>query len=902
MFKRILALLLALSICIIPVYADEVEEAVTITEDAVVSAERTAAAETEDYASYAGLLSAIAPEVTEGLAEGDVTRGEFVTRLMKLLKVEPISPITHWFADVDSSSANSPYIHTAAEIGWVSKAYTFEPDAIVQLDQAYKMIVSALGYNVAAEANGGWPAGYTKMAKDMNISDGITTSGNVDDANMIILFGNILQVSYTEDKIATYNDDLAQNYLNVVHKVYETKGILNATRYNSLTYGTEVKPYGYMEVNGDIFGYDVEKEGDPIYGLLGYDVEVYYTNTEAGKNVVFTWATKANKVTRFEHSDYVGITGDELRYENENGDIKNYTLDGGCVIVYNGRILEEFMASKFDMPGYSLLLDNDGDRDIDVIHMTGYTYMQSALVDDFNGSIGDVKSSQYSLDLYNNILNSSYWLRNADGDAIALSKIPSGSVLQVAKSDDGMIVDIEILPVKSGAVEQKTSDGTYIIDGNEYKMSAYFEEFYGNIIAPGAEFTFAVGYDNMLASVTETKDTGYNYAFVLDYNVEQLFEKTLKLKVVDMSGNVVTYTTVQDKLMLDGVKNATADQVIAKLIDPATGAVKNQIIKVALNDKGEVAKIDTPVDFNNATYQRQIENGDDCLVYFPRLNKSYSYRGETNTFACVGGGTISGTGTKLLFTPPMNALTDDSKDYRCVAMNKNEFTNGMGVSSPLVYDLDVDTAAAGVAVLPNHKKKLDSATVYFIDKVYDTVDTDGETVVTGISAWKDGTWSNFKIDEDVTYSRDGSPKIQAGDLVKLRIDGSRVTELTVEFNSTTMSYNSTVASSNIEQASSETNYTIGVPYSYGNGMIRIITPNLKQGGEWKCDLDNLRGVHKYQEKYLKFNYKTKQSRPATMNEIKTIKNFGVDEADFIIVKQLYERTQMVILIEDYDNK
>ena len=117
-----------------------------------------------------------------------------------------------------------------------------------------------------------------------------------------------------------------------------------------------------------------------------------------------------------------------------------------------------------------------------------------------------------------------------------------------------------------------------------------------------------------------------------------------------------------------------------------------------------------------------------------------------------------------------------------------------------------------------------------------------------------------------------------------------------------MSYNSTVASNNIEQQSSETNYTIGVPYSYGNGMIRIITPNLKQGGEWKCDLDSLRGVYKYQEKYLKFNYKTKQSRPATMNEIKTIKNFGVDEADFIIVMQLYERTQMVILIEDYDNK
>ncbi len=899
MFKRILTLLLALSICIIPVYA---EEAATPVAEEVLSAERIAATETEEYALYAGLISAIAPEVTEGLAEGYVTRGEFVTRLMKLLRVEPISPITHWFADVDASGANSPYIHTAAELGWVSKAYTFEPDAIVQLDQAYKMIVSALGYNVAAKANGGWPAGYIKMAKDMEVSDGITTNGNVDDANMIILFGNVLDVSYTEDKIVTYNKDLADNYLSAIYDTYKVEGILNATRYNSLTYGTDVRTDCYMEINGDKFTYDEGKEGDPNYELLGYEVEAYYMPTESGNNVVFTRATKTNKVTRIEHSDYIDVSGTELRYENENGDIKNYNLDGGCVIVYNGRLLEEFDALKFNLPGFSFLLDNDGDRDIDVIHMTGYTYMQVASVDNYSGAIGDIKSAEYSLDLHKNLDLDTLWIRNADGKSITLSNVAAKSVLQVVKSEDGLLVDIEILSAKEGVVEQKTSDGTYIIDGIEYEISDYFEEFYGNIIAPGTKFTYATGYNNILASVTETKQIGYNYAFVLDYSVERLFDKMLKIKVVDMSGNVVVYPTVQEKLMLDGVRNSTADKVIEKLVDPLTGAVKNQVIKVALNDKGEIAKIDTPDVFNNDTYEQQIENSDDCLVYFPNLKKTFKYRGETNTFACDGGGTINGLGTKLLFAPPMNALTDDSNDYRCVTMEKNQFTNGQNVDVGMVYDLDVDTASAGLIILQDFKKTLDSTTVYFIDKVYETVDTDGETIVTGISAWKDGTWSNFVIEEDVTFVRDVNPKLQAGDLVKLRLDGKRVTELTVEFNSTTMTYNSTVDSNNIEKASNETNYTVGVPYTYGDGMIRVITSNLKQGGEWKCDLDIMRGVYKYQEKYLKFNYKTKQSRPATMDDIKTIKNFGVEEADFIVVKQLYERTQMVILIEDYDTK
>lgn len=893
MLKRIISLLLALSICIIPVFAEE-----EAAPEVVLSAEREAAAATGDYTTAYGLISAIAPEVTADLVAGDVTRGDFVTRLMKLLKVEPISPITHYFADVDVMSANSPYIHTAAELGWVSKAYTFEPDAIVQLSQAYKMIVAALGYETAAAANGGWPAGYTKMANTMEVSKGITTSGNVDDANMLLLFANVLEVSYTEDKIVAYNGDLADTYLSTIYDVYEAEGLINATRYNSLSYGTAVRADGYMEINGDVYTYDVADEAtNPIYNLLGYDVKAYYKKNDANNEIVYVEPTKFNKTNRLEHKDYVGISGNELMYETEDGDIKDYSLDSGYQMVVNGRLTEEPVQTYYAKPGFSSLLDNDGDGDVDIIHTTAYDYMEAAYVDTYNGSIGDVKSAEHAIDLYDNLNLNTLWVRNVDGAAIEFSKVTSNSVLQVAKSEDGKLVSIDVLPTRNGVVEQKTTDGTYIIDGNEYKMSDYFEAYYGAIIAPGAQFTYAVGYGNILAAVTETQQTGYNYALVLDYSVDQLFDKVLKLKVVDTTGNVVVYTT-GEKIMLDGIKNSTVNQCINKLLDPETGAVKNQIIKIALNENGELAKIDTPVDYNDDTYKQQVENSDDCLVYFPNNSKTMNYRAATNTFAVTGGGGVNGTGTKLLFTPALNSLTDESDDYRCEQMASALFTDGSGHSLK-VYDYNIDTATAGIIVLPGSKTTLGYGEVYFIDEVYETTDAEGN-IVTGVSAWKDGVWSNLLLDEDVTYVRDGSPMIQAGDMVRMRVDGKTVTELLVDFNSTTMTYNSTLATGNIEAGSPSLNYTVGVPYTGGDSMVRIITPGMKQDGQWKADLDTLRSIHVYTAKVLKYNYKTKQSRTATINELKTIKNYGIEAADFIIVKQRYERSEMIVLIEDYD--
>ncbi len=891
MLKKIVALLLALSICIIPVYAEE-----TAAQGVVLSAEREAAVAMDDYLSAYGLITAIAPEVTVGLSTGNVTRGEFVTRLMKLLKVEPISPITHYFADVDTSSTNSPYIHTAAMLGWVSMVENFEPDVTVQLDQAYKIIVSALGYTVAAQTSGGWAAGYIKMANTMELSSGLTTSTNVDDVNMIMLFANILEVGYTEDKIVTYNKNLPENYMNVIYDTYKAEGVINKTRYNSLEYGTEISADNTLEISGVAYTYDASAENTPVYNLLGYNVKAYYMVDGDYKNIVYLdFASRQNVVNVLKHNNYIDLLNDVINYDTDSGDIKEYRLDSGCIMVVNGRTLEEVDKSYFGMPGYSNLLDNDGDRDIDIIQLTGYTYLTVSNVDAYDSTIGDTKSSENSLKLENNVKYKTLWVKDAEGKNGTLSSISVGDVLQVARSVDGALVSLEILPELSGVVEEYTSDGSYVINGSEYKTSQYFDAYFSNLIYPGADLTFAIGYDNTLAAVTNIADAGFQYAYLLDLKPERFFTRTLKLKVVNSSANVVVYTT-GEKIMLDGNKNATIDDCITKLRNNVLGQDINQVIKIAFDEDGKVAKIDTAEVFNQKTYGAQKENPDDSLIYFPNINVG-RYRAAENMI----NGYINGNGTKMFIRPTV--VSDDSKDYRFEIMNSTHFSDNKEIKFK-TYDFNEDTAVAGLIVIEDDLdesfKDIKSwEHSYFIDRVYETVDEDGKVVI-GLSAYKEGTWYNFTLDpSEVTYTREVSPTIKAGDFARLMVKGNEVKKVDIDFNYDTMSYSASLETANIEAASALLNYTIGVPYTAGGGVMRIITPSMKTDGEWECDIDKLRTISSATTYVLKYNCKTGKCRAATIDDMKTIKNYGIEDADFIAVLQRYGGTKTVVLFEDW---
>ena len=69
---------------------------------------------------------------------------------------------------------------------------TFEPDGNVTYEQAVKMIISAIGYNLMAEANGGWPGGYLKTAHKY----GVSTDVKVEKTDSAATRGTVAQLMY----------------------------------------------------------------------------------------------------------------------------------------------------------------------------------------------------------------------------------------------------------------------------------------------------------------------------------------------------------------------------------------------------------------------------------------------------------------------------------------------------------------------------------------------------------------------------------------------------------------------------------------------------------------------------------------------------------------------------------
>lgn len=137
--------------------------------------------ETASYAQAVQELSALG--VISGFDDGTFKPDELVTRaqISKMIvdalaegKQAEASSNSSKFADVSDHWATG-YINQGVTDGWIA-GYSdteFGPDDNVTYVQAQKMLVAAVGYDIYATAQGGWPAGYKLYASSLDITSGV---------------------------------------------------------------------------------------------------------------------------------------------------------------------------------------------------------------------------------------------------------------------------------------------------------------------------------------------------------------------------------------------------------------------------------------------------------------------------------------------------------------------------------------------------------------------------------------------------------------------------------------------------------------------------------------------------------------------------------------------------------
>lgn len=105
----------------------------------------------------------------------NITRAEFAKIICTAGIYDKATEYANDFDDVSDSDWATEYIYTAKNIGIINgiSESLFDPEANITYEQAIKMVVAALGYNDEAAAKGGFPTGYTAVANELGILDGI---------------------------------------------------------------------------------------------------------------------------------------------------------------------------------------------------------------------------------------------------------------------------------------------------------------------------------------------------------------------------------------------------------------------------------------------------------------------------------------------------------------------------------------------------------------------------------------------------------------------------------------------------------------------------------------------------------------------------------------------------------
>lgn len=676
-----------------------------------------------------------------GLVEGRVqdmfaphvnmTRAEMATVLMRFMDLESSVGLGAVFTDVDASHWAVGNVEAAYGMGIVNGMGdgTFAPDSEVTYAQAVKMFVCALGYQVHAEAQGGYPSGYMAKAAQMGMLKGVSASSAdaaLTRSDMAILMYNMLelplleQTSFGAGASGGYAEAEDKTLMSEYRGIYVTEGVVNATYYTSLKTPERKVNKGEVAIGTKVFAEDASYASE----LLGCKVKAYYHTPDDSEVPVILYAevpTATSGLTlNAAYIEEEGTTKTEIEYKDENGKEKSFAIDAGATLVYNGAVKEEWTAAdlKPEM-GVVTAIDNKGADDIIIVDSYVNYVVNAKNVNEKTVYFKEAVDGVGSLVLDRNNTSAKLLVKDSTGAEIGVDAMAEWDILSVAKSLDGSVIKV----VKhTEAVEGKViecDDEAIVIGEAAYKVDENLPN--GSLKAPALDMTatFCLDFMGNIAAVNTKTGSVYKYGYLVGAANTKGIDQKGQLKVFTEDGEMVLFDTA-DKVIINGdsvkseeVADAIPERVLYEKVTPASekpgdvvvhykksGSTLRQLIKYRANEENtKILEIITAVD---ETADPAASAGNDGLnlvlsldknrykttpYYTPRgdlygrgVKKAEGYGFSGNAISSVGGFFGVKASTKIFVIPHEDA--DDSKYEMMAGLVHNE---GYGCSE--MYDL-----------------------------------------------------------------------------------------------------------------------------------------------------------------------------------------------------------------------
>ena len=718
--------------------------------------------------------SALSQGVTRGMA------AHYISNLMKL----PASAVTGKFADVTADTPYGAQIEALSGVGVINGtgAGLFEPDRPMLLQEFIKMLVSAAGYGVPSEAQGGYPAGYIGYASRLDLLDGVesqNTAGEFSVGTLAMMLYNSLDVEimtvdgYTNSDSVSLTTQKGATVLTTFLKCYFAEGQVKSTPKASLT-SAETQGEGRA-----LIGDSVYRTGDiEVDDLLGYTANVYYREESGNKTLVHIGASDDNKVTVINGEDVESFSGLTLSYYDENLDLEEIRFSSLTDVVFNYRPVAPVTQADLKVDnGTVTVIDCDGNGSADAAIVKSWRTVYARRIDYYNKIIHDEYDGSSPLNLRGG--DKSVMIYDRKGNAATIDALESDSLLVCIVSRDGKYVEItEVVDEIIGKVESfevENGETRVIIGGKTYGVCKELED-HGLSFGTGDKIICYLDLAGNIGMVRDDMVTREKWGYLKDARKTSGLDAYISVRILPEGGTgFVAYDCASKVKVNDSYKN-TADAQYTELTK-----YSESIVRYALNADGELALVKTVGSgFAEAfNWETNAANGGD--------SRGLWYDSSIDIF----GGKIGVNSETSAFLVPDNGAAEK---YVCSTVGKS--CTHYAWYKLNAYKLSEDQLTADVITFEIASTKGSavgsSSPVMMVDGIRAEKDESGE-IIYKIAGYVNGNATELAIDDyamindvpaaswvyDSTSQKNvlkttGSYTIKKGDLIQYQLDANNM--------------------------------------------------------------------------------------------------------------------------------
>jgi len=434
---------------------------------------------------------------------------------------------TDVFYDVPASHWAASSINLMKELGVVSGngSERFFPENNVTQNEAVKMFVSALGYDVVAKSRGGYPSGYVAVANELGILDGVSFKSDVTYSDIILMTYNAFEVSLVraigiDDEIHYSVDKSNCDTILSIRGIHYGEGQVTANEYSSFVPG-----FGACAEKRVVIGEVTYKcASTDIADALGHNVEFYYKSNNSDDEII-TYTITDEKTVTISAENIASLTLDYVEFYDENSNVKKAKISDGAVFIYNG-VADTISTSLMNITSGSITLSGSGSSGYDIVSIKSYVNM---IVDSVSGD--DIIYFQNGEAFGSTFIDASEAQIIKNGEAALPTALVQGDAVAIRKSLDSSLLIIETLsPAKYGEVTEIDGDDRVSIGSESFELSPDFSSYNNAVLAPKVSGNFYFDKSGRVFYFIES-EPGVKYAFPFGIKKEGI-DNNVQLKAL----------------------------------------------------------------------------------------------------------------------------------------------------------------------------------------------------------------------------------------------------------------------------------------------------------------------------------------------------------------------------------